>query len=131
MFKEFVDLEAWKEARVLVNKIYEVTKDGNFSRDYSLKDQIKRAAVSVMSNIAEGSAAKSNIEFIRFLTIARRSSNEAQSLLFVAFDQEYITKEIFENLTKQAIKSSQIINGLIRYLHQKKTNETTSKRDNE
>jgi four helix bundle protein len=96
--------------------IYKITKSSSFSKDYSLRDQIQKAAVSVMSNIAEGSASKSNIEFARFLTIARRSSNEIQSLLFVALDQKYILEDEFNNSTKQAVKISQILNGLIRYL---------------
>lgn len=119
MLKEFTDLDAWKEARVLVNSVYKVTQNGSFSKDYGVKDQAQRAAVSVMSNIAEGVAGKSGIEFIRFLTIARKSSNELQSLLFVALDQEYIEKDIFDSLSNQAIKVSQIINGLIRYLQKK------------
>lgn len=122
MFKEFTDLDGWREARALVNAVYRVTKNGYLSKDYGLKDQIQRAAVSIMSNIAEGAAAKSNIEFIRFLTIARRSSNELQSLLFVVLDQTYVSKDKFDNLTKQAIKVSQIINGLIRYLQGKRRN---------
>jgi len=126
MLKEFTDLDAWKEARKLVNEIYKITKGEIVSKDYGFKDQIQRASVSIMSNIAEGSAAKSKVEFARFLTIARRSSNETQSLLFIALDQKYIPEDKFNLLTQQCIKVSQIINGLIRFLY-----ETTSKRDNE
>jgi four helix bundle protein len=131
MLKEFSDLDAWKEARSLVNSIYKITKSDNLVKDYGLKDQIQRASVSVMSNIAEGVAASSNVEFIRFLKIARRSSNEVQSLLFVLLDQKYINKDNFDIMTEQARKVSQIINGLIRYLKKKYSNEITSKRENE
>jgi len=129
MLKEFTELDAWKEARDLVNTIYKIAKNDLFSKDYGLRDQIQRAAVSIMSNIAEGSAAKSYLEFIRFLVISRRSSNELQSLLFVAFDQKYINEKEFDLSKNQAIRVSQIINGLIRYLKEK--NEITNKRNNE
>ena len=129
MLKEFTELDAWKEARILVNAVYKITNSGLLERDYGLKEQIQRASVSIMSNVAESSASKSNIEFSRFLTIARRSSNEVQSLLYVTLDRKYIFKDIFHDLTQQCKKVSQIINGLIRYLQKK--HEITSKRNNQ
>ncbi|MDP2842635.1 MAG: four helix bundle protein [Acetobacterium sp.] len=94
----FEDLEVWKTARELTNRIYGITADGSFSKDYGLRDQIRRAAVSVMSNIAEGYERGGNQELIQFLSIAKGSSGEVRSQLYVAMDQEYIDKRKSELL---------------------------------
>ena len=88
----FKDLDCWKKARELVNFIYCLTKEGNFSKDYGLKDQIQRASVSIMANIAEGFGGKSDVEYVRFLGFAIRSGYEVQSHLCVAKDVEYISE---------------------------------------
>ena len=109
---KFEDLIVWQEARRLVRMIYKITSDGLFSKDFGLKDQIQTAAVSSMSNIAEGFDNESTVEFARFLGMARRSSVEVQSLLYVALDAGYIREESFKTHYEQAKKTQAIIGGL-------------------
>jgi len=109
---KFEDLIAWQEARKLVSMIYKATLDGPFSRDFGLKDQIQRAAVSSMTNIAEGFDNESTAEFARFLGMARRSAVEVQSLLYTALDINYIDDEAFKAHYDQARKVQAIIGGL-------------------
>ena len=109
---KFEDLIAWQEARKLVSMIYKITSDGLFSKDFGLKDQIQRAAVSSMTNIAEGFDNESTVEFARFLGMACRSSVEVQSLLYVALDVNYIKGETFKTHYDQARKTQAIIGGL-------------------
>jgi four helix bundle protein len=111
--ESFEDIEAWKEARNLVKMVYKNFKD---IKDFGIKDQIQRAAVSIMSNIAEGFDRGSNKEFIQFLTISRGSVSEVKSLLYCAFDIGYINKEIFDELVEKCTKISSLINGFVRYL---------------
>ncbi len=117
-FERFEDIEAWKKARLLANVIYKLTAAGEFTRDYGLKHQIRRAAVSVLSNIAEGFEREGKTEFRRFLTIAKGSCGEARAQLYVALDQHYITAEQFDAAAHQAVEVSRMISGLIKYLHQ-------------
>ena len=119
-FERFEDIEAWKKARLLTNVIYRMTAAGGFTRDYGLKDQIRRAAVSVLSNIAEGFEREGNTEFRRFLTIAKGSCGEVRAQLYVALDQHYITAEQFDTAARQAVEVSRMVSGLIKYLHQSK-----------
>ncbi len=83
--KNFEDLEIWKDARLLTKAVYQLTKDVKFAKDFALRDQIRRAAVSVMSNIAEGFERGGNQEFIQFLYVAKASCGEARSQLYVAW----------------------------------------------
>jgi four helix bundle protein len=108
----FEDLIAWQEARKLMSMIYKKTSDGPFSKDFGLKDQIQRAAVSSMTNIAEGFDNESTVEFARFLGMARRSAVEVQSLLYAALDTGYINEESFKAHHDQAKKTQAIIGGL-------------------
>ena len=112
----FEDIEAWQEARKLSSWIYAVTRSGTFSRDFSLRDQLRRAAVSVMSNIAEGFDRGGNREFIQYLYIAKGSAAEVQSQLYVALDAGYITPDEFQKLYAQARSVAHLIGGFIRYL---------------
>ena len=113
----FEDLECWQEARKLVQMVYNaVKKNAAFQRDLRFMGQITAAAVSIMNNIAEGWAAQSNAEFIRFLTYSRRSCAEVQNCGYVALDQKYIDEEEFQKIYAQAVKTTQIIDGLLRYL---------------
>lgn len=119
LIKKFEDIVAWQEARTLVTSIYKITNAGALAKDYGLRDQIQRAAVSAMTNIAEGFDCESKIEFARFLGIARRSAVEVQSLLYVALDVGYISQEIFDAEYQQAEKTKALIGGLKRSLKPK------------
>ncbi len=112
----FEDLIAWQQARVLEQMAYKISNEGAFAKDFGLKDQIQRAAVSAMTNIAEGFDNESTAEFARFLAIARRSAVEVQSLLYVALDQNYISQETFQACYDQAAKTKGMIGGLKRSL---------------
>jgi four helix bundle protein len=114
--KQFEDLHVWQEARGLVNEVYKVTKQGAFRRDFSLRDQITRAAVSSMSNIAEGFERGSQREFIQFLNVAKGSTGEVRSQLYVALDQEYVDQKMFEKLRGSALAVSRRLAKFIRYL---------------
>lgn len=93
--ERFEDLHAWQGAREIVSIIYGMTSRSSFSRDFALRDQIRRAAISISSNIAEGFSRRSNKEFIQFLFIAKGSISEVQSQLYLALDQGYISQEPF------------------------------------
>jgi len=112
----FEQLECWKEARNLNQHIYKLSADNNFQRDFTLIDQIRRASISIMANIAEGFDSQSNQEFIKFLGYAFRSATEVQSHLYIALDQNYITKEVFTSTYEHANKIKSLIRGFIRYL---------------
>lgn len=124
-FKAFEEIEAWKKARELTREIYGVTDTGSFARDFGLRDQIRRASVSIMSNIAEGFEKGGTKEFIQFLSMAKGSAGEARSQLFVALDQKYITQEECDRLISRVLEISRTINGLMTYL--KKSNLKGSK----
>lgn len=116
----FEDLEYWKEARKLVNMVYEAIRNSKaFQNDYRLKDQSIGASISVMGNIPEGFVRRSNREFTQFLFISVSSAAELQSHMYVALDQDYITKETFDNIYQQAEKTAKMISGLITYLRNK------------
>ena len=102
--KRFEDILAWQEASILTKSIYKLSDQGEFARDYGLRDQIRRAAVSSMANIAEGFDCDSQKEFARFLGIARRSTVEVQSLLYVALDAGHIDHKTFQLHYDQATK---------------------------
>ena len=109
---KFEDLIAWQEARTLVKMVYKLTSDGLFSKDFGMRDQIQRASVSAMTNIAEGFDCESTAEFARFLGFARRSAVEVQSLLYAALDVEHIKQEVFKSHYEQAKKCKALIGGL-------------------
>ncbi|MFQ6677716.1 MAG: four helix bundle protein [Fidelibacterota bacterium] len=112
----FEDIEAWQLARALTRKVYSMTKKADFSRDFGLKRQIQDAAGSSMHNIAEGFDSETNPEFIRFLRYAKRSCTEVQSELYVAKDQQYITKSEFQNVYDHTGRTRGAIRGFINYL---------------
>ena len=115
---KFEDIESWKRARSFVKEIYEVTGTGMFARDFGLRDQIRRAAISILSNIAEGFERGGDNEFLQFLSIAKGSCGEARAQLYIALDQTYISPPEFETLTRSACEVSQLISGLMKYLRQ-------------
>ena len=114
--QRFEEIIAWQEARVLVNKVYIITNKDLFSKDYGLKDQIRRAAVSSMTNIAEGFGRKTDKDFANFLNIAFASTTEVKSLLYVALDQQYIEEELFNELYSLSSKVSVYIRKFSKYL---------------
>lgn len=114
--KKFEDLKIWQEARSLTRRIYEVTAKESFRRDYALSDQMRRAAVSVMANIAEGFERCNNKEFIQYLFIAKSSCGELRSHLYVAIDQHYISEKEHLDLSTSAAGLTTMIYNLIEYL---------------
>lgn len=114
--KRFEDIEAWQLARELTQKVYNLTKQPHFSKDYGLKDQIQRASGSSMHNIAEGFDSETNAEFIRFLRYAKRSCSEVQSQLYVALDNAYINQQEFDEIYERARRTRAAIRGFINYL---------------
>jgi four helix bundle protein len=113
ILKKFEDIESWKEARNLVREIYTLFAE---CRDYGFRDQIQRASISVMSNIAEGFDRGSNKEFIQFLVIARGSLSEVKSLSYAGFDIGYLSNGKFEKIAARCDSLASLINGFIRYL---------------
>ena len=116
--RRFEDIQAWQASRELVRMVYTASGQGQFARDLRLASQMQGAAVSVMSNIAEGFDAGSDAEFIRFLQYARRSATEVQSQLYVALDTGYVNEESSRHLWEKATEAKKLINAFIRYLRQ-------------
>ncbi|MBU0678113.1 MAG: four helix bundle protein [Verrucomicrobia bacterium] len=112
----FEDIEAWQRAREMTRDIYRCVRKGHFARDFGLRDQICSAAVSVMSNIAEGFERGGDKEFIQFLSTAKGSCGEVRSQLYVAKDNGYISEVEFSQLTDMAKAISKMIAGLMKYL---------------
>ncbi|MGQ0763631.1 MAG: four helix bundle protein [Acidobacteriota bacterium] len=115
-FKKFEDITAWQRARELTRQIYEITSTNQFSRDFGLKDQIRRASVSIMSNIPEGFERSGTGEFSQFLATAKGSAGEVRSQLYVALDQQYITPDTFKELNSSVTEISKMVAGLMDYL---------------
>jgi len=111
LIQRFEDIQAWQEARILVRMIYVLTNKEQFAKDFGMKDQIRRASVSAMTNIAEGFDCESKLEFARFLGIARRSAVEVQSLLYAALDANYVNQKEFAAHYEQARKTKALIGG--------------------
>lgn len=118
--EKFEEIESWKLARELTKEIYRVTKLKYFSKDFGLKDQIQRASVSIMANVSEGFDSGTDKSFVNFLNYSCRSASEVQSLLYIALDQEYISKYEFELLYMKCKDIKNLIGGLIQYLKKKK-----------
>lgn len=116
LIKRFEDIDVWIEARKLVNLIYDLTDKSLFRRDFGLREQIQRAAVSCMSNVAEGFDSDTKQQFIQLLSYTKRSASEVQSELYVAFDRKYLTREEFDRGYDNAQSVRKLANGFIRYL---------------
>ena len=114
--RRFEEIEAWQTARELTRLVYSITEEGKFAKDFGLKDQIRRACVSIMSNIAEGFESKTQPAFIRYLGIAKASSGEVRAQLYVANDVKYLSDEQFAQLFDVAEKSSRQLSRFISYL---------------
>jgi four helix bundle protein len=112
----FEDIHAWQGARELCKIVYGVTANEGFRRDFGLVDQSRRAAVSIMANIAEGFDSRSNSEFIQFLYYALRSASELQSHFYVALDQSYVTESQFAEMYEKTSRAKGMIFHFIDYL---------------
>lgn len=119
-YKQFEDLPVWQESRNLVKQIYELTSSAPLQKDFGFKDQIQRASISIMNNIAEGFERDNNSEFIRFLYFAKGSAGEVRSMLYIAKDLKYINDETFDNLHNQSSTIIKQIANFIKYLKTKK-----------
>ena len=117
--ERFEELEVWDTARKLTNRVYEHTQQKPFSKDFGLRDQIQRAAVSVMSNIAEGFESRTQSIFVDHLGRARGSAGEVRAQLYVAYDQGYLSEAEFETTYDLADKASRQLFRLIQYLKSK------------
>lgn len=114
--ERFEDIDAWKAGTELVNKVYQVTGRNSFAKDFALRDQIRKAAVSIPSNIAEGFERNRRGEFVQFLRYAKGSAGEVRSQLYHARDQGHIDEETFQTLRMEVASVSRQIQGFIRHL---------------
>ena len=114
--KRFEDLEVWQRAKDLTNLIYKYSTDGSFSRDFGLRDQMRRASVSIMSNIAEGFESQNQAIFVKYLGHAKGSAGELRAQLYIARDQGYITEEDFNTMFSTAEICSRQLTRFIQYL---------------
>ena len=122
--KTFEELVAWQKAEALAELVYMACKSGELSRDFGLRDQMQRAAVSVMSNIAEGFERDSNTEFVHFLSIVKGSLGELRSQLFLTAKLKLITPSVFGPTDSLAVETGKLISGMITYLRGKIAAET-------
>ena len=114
--ERFEEIEAWKLGRELTRAIYRASRRGEFARDFALRDQIRRAAISINSNIAEGFERGGNREFLQALAIAKGSAGEVRSQLYTALDEEYVTQAEFDELCALCLRVSRLIAGFISFL---------------
>ena len=114
--QKFEDLVLWQKSKDFTIKIYKLTELEKFAKDYGLKEQIRRASVSIPSNIAEGFDRKGNKEFIQFLQISLGSLAEVKTQLIIAFELDYINNENLEMLNQEIIEIQKLLKGLITYL---------------
>lgn len=123
--KRFEDIASWKKGRELTKHVYDVTRDGPFAKDWSFQSQIRRSSVSMMANIAEGFERGGDRAFRNFLSIAKGSSAEVRSHLYVALDAGYINQETFDRLYALAQDASHLIGGFMKYLDQNQSSGST------
>ena len=116
--ERFEEMEAWKCARRITQLIYQISSGGAFAKDFALVDQIRRAAISIMSNIAEGFERNGDREFVQFLTISKDSCGEVRAQLYVALDQKYVDASKFAEIEGKLVETSRMLSGLIKYLRQ-------------
>ena len=115
--ERFEDLTSWQKARELNHLVYDATRNAAFAKDFGLRDQIRRASVSVMSNIAEGFERGGDREFIQFLSHAKGSRTEVRCQLYAALDAKYLTEPEFRELYGRSVEVSRLISGFMRYLN--------------
>lgn len=112
----FEDTELWKKGRIIVNKIYDYSSTGEFAKDFAMKNQIRDAAISIISNIAEGFERDGDKENLQFISYAKGSAGEVRSQLHIAFDRKYITKQQFEETQAMLLEESRMCSGFMKYL---------------
>lgn len=117
---KFEDIIAWQKALELSDLVYSYSNKNDFSKDFGLRDQMRRAAVSIVSNIAEGFEREGNNQFIYFLLVAKASAGELRAQLYVAKNQKYITQEEFELINNKVLEVSKTISGFVSYLRTQK-----------
>ena len=115
--EHFEELEVWQLARTLVGKIYRLARQGEFAKDFGFRNQICRAAVSIVSNIAEGFERRSGNQFMQFLDIANGSTGEVRAQLYIALDLGYINQGQFQDVLGDTVSIGKMLTSLIRYLH--------------
>lgn len=118
-FNSFEEIISWQKAREFNKRIYLVTESPAFKKDFELVKQIRRASISITSNIAEGFERNTDKEFICFLYVAKASAGEVRSQLYLAFDLDYITKQEFDKLLESVTEISRLLSGFIKYLSPK------------
>lgn len=123
MAERFEDLRVWQAARSLTQDVYTITNKGAFAKDFALKDQIRRAAISIMSNIAEGFESRTRPRFVDYLGIAKASAAEVRSQLYVALDQGYLNQETFDTMTDNADKIGRQLYRLMNHLKAQHTTD--------
>lgn len=116
--KRFEDLEVWISAKDFAVTLYKLTEQGDFKKDFGLKDQMRRASVSIISNIAEGFERNGNKEFIQFLSIAKGSAGEVRTQLYIAKELNYVSETDFNKLNEQITQVSKMLSGFMNYLKQ-------------
>lgn len=116
--EKFEDILAWQKGRELTRMLYAATRMGEFAKDFALRDQIRRAVVSITSNIAEGFERGGNKEFIQFLSHSKGSCGEVRSQLYVALDEAYINQTQWQQLHDRCIEISRLLDGFVKYLQQ-------------
>jgi four helix bundle protein len=115
--EKFEDIGAWQKARELTKEIYAISNQGTFSKNFGLRDQVRRASVSIMSNIAEGYERGGNKEFGQFLALAKGSCGEIRAQLYVALDQGYLDQATFDRLMNTCVQISKMLAGFLKYIH--------------
>lgn len=118
--ERFEDIGAWQRARDLTREVYRLSNRGSFAKDFALRDQLRRAAVSIMANIAEGYERGGDREFQQFLSTAKASAAEVRSHLYVALDPQFLTEAEFIDLKSNTEQIARMISNFIRYLKQSK-----------
>ncbi len=113
---KFEDLEVWKTARLLTRLVYDISNHNGLSKDFALRDQLRRSASSIMANIAEGFERNGDREFGHFLAIAKGSCGELRAQLYIALDQKYVTETQFQSAYEMAVKISKMLSSLMGYL---------------
>ena len=122
-FQTFEEIHAWQSARSLARDVYQLTSKGPFRRDFPLRDQIRRASISVMSNIAEGFERRRPAEFAHFLSIAKGSAAEIKAQLYLALDIAYVSQAEFDELFDRADVTSKLIHGLNTYIQTRRSGD--------